>query len=284
MDYQALATGPISFLDGNANQQQIPLSAIYFDSNGPHTTWPNYAANSAIIDELLLQLSKQGLLTPGTETSPTAALTITATEAGTTGNVIQVSITNVSTTAGTMTVAVAATEIYPGLTTATIGAALGTTVPTANGLVYLQSNNDQLPAAFTQSTSTEPDFTYAVPEAVDNTKTAFTVAAVDSTDAADAANIAVTVAPDPSPATTFTLTASWTKTVNGVTLTTLTTPATNPFGLLVTFSSPAGAPLPGPGTVTLQGGANASSSLAAQATATVLPTSDRNSPIERPTI
>jgi phage tail sheath gpL-like len=271
MDYQALATGPISFLDANSNQREIPLSAIYFDSNGPQTSWssPDYAANAALIAQLLTQLYKQGLLTPGTQTTPTAALTVTATEAGTTGNVIQVTISNVSPTAGTMTVTVAATEIYPGLTTATLAAALGTSAATANGLVFLQSNNDQPPANYAQNTSAGPDFTYAVPEAADATKTAFTVAAVDSADTADAANISVTVVPDPAPATTFTLTANWTKTQNGVTLGTLTG-ASNPFGLLVTFTSPAGGPLPAPGTITLQGGANASSTAAAPATATAL--------------
>jgi hypothetical protein len=271
MAYKALATGPVSFLDANSNQQEIPLSAISFGPNGPDaSSWSNYPANSALIQQLLQQLVQQGLLTPDLKVAPSAALSITATEAGTTGNVIQVTISNVSTTANTMTVAVSATEVYPGLTTATIGDVLGTSAATANGLVYLQSNNNQPPANFSQSTSSGPGFTYAVPEAADSTKTAFTVAAVDSADAADAANISVSVAPDPSPATTFTLTASWAKSVANVTLATLTTAATNPFGLLVTFTVPPGGSLPAPGTVTLQGGATASSTPAAPATATVL--------------
>jgi hypothetical protein len=271
MAYKALATGPVSFLDANSNQQEIPLSAISFGPNGPDaSSWSNYPANSALIQQLLQQLVKQGLLTPNLQVAPSAALSITATEAGTAGNVIQVTISNVSTTANTMSGAVSATEVYPGLTTATIGAALGTSAATANGLVYLQSNNNQPPGNFTQSTSSGPGFTYAIPEAADSTKTAFTVAAVDSADAADAANISVSVAPDPSPATTFTLTASWAKSVPNVTLATLTTAATNPFGLLVTFTVPPGGSLPAPGTVTLQGGATASSTPAAPATATVL--------------
>jgi hypothetical protein len=274
MAYQALGTGPISFLDANSNQQEIPLSSIYFDANGPHTTWPNYSAGSAsvqkLIDVLLQQLSAQGLLVPGTQTTPTPALTIRATQPGTTGNVIQVTISNVSTTAKTMTIAVSATEVYAGLTTATIGDALGTSAATANGLVYLQSNNNQPPAAFTGNISTAPDLNCAIPEAADSTKTAFVVAATDSAEAADAVNISISVAPDPTPATTFALTASWTKTQSNITLPMLTTTATNPFGLLVTFSGPADGPLPAPGTVTLQGGANASSSPAAPASVNVL--------------
>jgi hypothetical protein len=271
MAYKALATGPVSFLDANSNQQEIPLSAISFGLDGPDaSSWSNYAANSALIQQLLQQLVNQGFLTPDLQAAPSAALSVTATEAGTTGNVIQVTISNVSASANTMTVAVSATEVYPGLTTATIGNALGTSAATANGLVYLESNNDQPPANFTQSTSSGPGFTYAVPEAADSTKTAFTVAAVDSTDAADAANISVSVVPDPAPATTFTLSASWTKSQDNVTLATLTTAATNPFGLLVTFTTPSGGSLPAPGTVTLQGGATASSTPAAPATVTIL--------------
>lgn len=274
MAYQALGTGPVSFLDANSKQQEIPLSTLYFDSNGPHTTWPSYATSPAptqkLIDALLQQLSAQGLLTPGTQVTPTPALTITATEPGTTGNVIQVTISNVSATANTMTVAVSATEVYPGLTTATIGDALGTSAAAANGLVYLQSNNGQPPAAFTGNISAPPDLNCAVPEAADSTKTAFVLAAADSADSADAVNISINVAPDPTPATTFTLTASWKKTQNDVTLPMLTTAATNPFGLLVNFTGPTDGPLPAPGTVTLQGGANASSSPAVPASVNLL--------------
>jgi hypothetical protein len=271
MAYTALATGPVSFLDANSNQQEIPLSAIVFGPNGPDaSSWSNYAANSALIPQLLQQLVAQGLLTPGTQSAPSAALTITANEAGTTGNVIQVTISNVDTIHNTMTVTVSATEVYPGLTPATLGAALGTSVATANGLVYLQSPDPQAPANYTQNTSTGPDYTYAVPEAPPATGTAFTLAAVDLGGTADAANISVNVALDPAPATTFTLTASWTKTVNNISLTTLTDVANPPFGLLVTFAGSAGGALPAPGTVTLQGGATASSTPAAPATATIL--------------
>jgi len=154
------------------------------------------------------------------------------------------------------------------LTTATLANALGTSVATANGLVYLQSPDPQQPGLYSQNTSVGPDFTYAVPEAPPAIGTAFTLAAVDSGGSADAANISVSVVPDPAPATTFTLTASWTKSVNNLTLATLTA-APPPFGLLVTFA-PGGGALPAPGTVTLQGGATASSTPAAPATATIL--------------
>ena len=274
MPYQALATGPIAFLDANSAQQEIPLSAIYFDSNGPNaSSWPNYGANAGanepLIKALLKQLAAQGVLTQGAQTTPTPALTVTATETGAAGNFIQGTISNVSATAGTMTMLVSAAEIYPGLTTATLGDAIGTSAATATGLVYLQTNDNEPPAAVNNQ-ALGAGLTCTLPQAADATKTAFVLAATDAADAADAANIAITVAPDPLPATTFTLTAAWKKSVNDVTLAMLTTAATNPFGLLVTFTGPAGGPLPGPGTVTLQGGAAATSSPAVAASASVL--------------
>jgi hypothetical protein len=62
---------------------------------------------------------------------------------------------------------------------------------------------------------------------------------------------------------------SWTKTVTGVTLATLENNATNPFAILVSFTGAAGGPLPAAGTVSLLGGAAATSSPAVNATATV---------------
>jgi hypothetical protein len=270
MAYQALATGPISFLDSNSNQREIPLSAIYFDANGPNATgWlglGNNSADTGLVNALLAQLAAQRLLTPGTQTTPAPSLTITATKAGGEGNVIQVTISNVSTATGTMTMLVSATEVYPGLTTATLANALGMSA-TASGLVYLQSNNDQPPAAFT-GTIAAPDLTCAVQQAANSTDIAFTLAAVDSADPPNAANISITVAPDPLPATTFTLTASWKKT-QSVTIAMLTaTP--NPFAFLVTFAGSLDGPLPAPGTVTLQGGADPTSSPAVAASASVL--------------
>ena len=273
MPYQALATGPIAFLDANSAQQEIPLSSIYFDSNGPHTSWPNYGANaganSALIDALLKQLAAQGVLTQGTQTTPTPALTVTATETGAAGNFIQVTISNVSSTAGTMTMLVSSAEVYPGLTFATLGAAIGNSAAAATGLVYVQTNDNQPPGPV-PATPLGAGLTCTVPQAADTTKTAFVLAATDAADATDAANIAITVTPDPVPATTFTLTAVWKKSVNNVTLAMLTTAATNPFGLLVTFTGSPGGPLPAPGTVTLQGGAAATSSPAVAASAAVL--------------
>jgi hypothetical protein len=91
---------------------------------------------------------------------------------------------------------------------------------------------------------------------------AFTLAATDS--AYTGINIGITL--DPS-GTTFTLTVSGTKSVDDVVVANLGT--TNPFSLLVKFTVPAKAPLPAPGSVTLTGGAAATSTPIEAATANV---------------
>ena len=269
-NYQALGTGPISFVDAHQKQQQIPLNAITFNAgNADASGWPLYTANKTIVDALLAQMVSQGLLTAGKQTAPTPSLTITAAQPGTTGNVIVVTFANPNPGAGTVDVTVSASEVYPGLASAGLAAALGTTPATANGIVYLESNNNKDPAAFSGNISGGPGFDCVVAAADADPAGAFTLAATNTTNAADASSIKIDVTLDPVPATTFTLTASWKKTQAGVSLATLETPATNPFAMLVSFAGPVGGSLPAAGTVTLQGGSAATSTPEQAATAQV---------------
>lgn len=264
-NYQALGTSPVSFVDDNQKQQEIPLSAISFGANGVNaSSWPLYSANQPVVDALLNQMVAQGLLVQGTETAPMPAMTVTAAGTGTNGNMIKVTFSNPLPAAGTVTVAVSATEVYPGLTLATLSAALGASAPTANGLVFLEASNSQMPVNFTGPVGGGPGFNVVVPDAASDPAGAFTLQATDPT-----YTVEIAVAVDPSPATTFTLTVTGSKTVAGATLATLETAASNPFATLVKFSGPAGGPLPAPGTVTLQGGAPAMSLPAEPAEATV---------------
>jgi len=269
--YQALGTGPISFVDANQKQQEIPLSAITFGPNGVDASaWPSYTANQTVIDGLLKQMVAQGLLSAGTQNAAIPSLSITAAEPGKTGNATTVTFANPSKSAGTVDVTVTANEVYPGLTLANIGDALGTSAANANGLVYLEHNNNKPPKSFSGNISGGPNFDCLVPEVGGDPAGAFTLkAAASGLSDTDAEAIKITATPDPSPATTFTLQASWIKTVAGVTLATLENNATNPFAILVSFSGVPGGPLPAAGTVSLVGGAAASSSPAVAAKATV---------------
>jgi hypothetical protein len=272
--FQAIGSGPISLLDSHEAQIELPLSLVYFDSGVPKvsTAWPPYAANQAVVDALLKQLVSEGVVFAGTNvvSAPTAALTITAVQQGTGGNFLNVTFANPNTTVvpNTIDVTVAVSESFPGLTTGSIGAALGTSDLTANGIIFLASvPPGPAPAAASNFTSISgaPPYQIDIPEAGSAT-TAFTLQIVSAANAFATA-IKVSVIPDPLPATTFTLTTNWSQTATGQTLANLEG-AGNPFAALVTFAGPASGPLPASGTAMLQGGGPASA--ATNATASVL--------------
>jgi hypothetical protein len=269
--YQAIGTGPVSFVNANQSQQEIPLSAISFGPGGATASaWAGWskisAGDQAVVTALLNQMVAQGLLVQGTMAAATQSMTITAAATGSAGNMITVTFSNPSASAGTVTVAVNATEVYAGLTATTLGTVLASSSATSNALIFLESQaaGDPMPIAFTGSI-VGPGFTLVVPKDASNDP-AFTLGATDQT---FAVNIAVVIdPPNPPNPQTFTLTATGSKTATNVSLATLEG-ASNPFALLVKFAGAAGGPLPSAGSVTLHGGAAASSTPATPAVATV---------------
>jgi hypothetical protein len=265
--YQAIGTGPISFLDGNDDQQELPLSAIYVGTGGADATSSplyseNSGANQSLINALLAQMISAGFLQPG---ATAVAITANAAIPGPGGNFITIAFSSPSASAGTVTVTVTATEVYKGLTPATIEAALGTTQATSGGLVYVDAAagapSGNMPVAVTgASLNAGTGFDLSVADVVAGT--AFTLVATDVTDTADAALITVTVAPisPPTPAVAFDLTISWSKaTTAPISLKNLLT--TNPFSYVISFpTTTATGPLPPAGSVTLSGGAAAAGS------------------------
>lgn len=263
--YQALGTGPVSFVDANFNQQELPLGQIFYSPNGwDVTTAPLYTtANQPLIDALIKQLVAQGFVAPAAtslaQQSSAPQMTIKAAQAGAPGNSITVTFSAASLSQGTFTVTASATETFANLTPAkptptgsatTIDMVMGTSQATATGLVYVTEGTGLMPKAYTGGVGVVEDV---------NGGTAFTLVATNTTDAADAALIQVTVTPG---TTTFTVVVTW-ATQNPVTAQTFTTLLANgaPLSYLVAFSGPSG-PLPS-GTVTLTGGANASGANAA---------------------
>lgn len=270
--YQAIGTGPISFLDVNDDQQELPLSAIYVGSSGADATSSplyseNSGANQPLINALLAQMISAGFLQPG---ATAVAITANAVIPGPGGNFITVTFSSPSASAGTVSVTVTATEVYKGLTPATIEAALGTTQATSGGLVYVDAAagapSGNMPVAVSNAPlNAGTGFDLAVADVVAGT--AFTLVATNIADTADAALIAVTVAPvsPPTPAVAFDLTVSWTKATSApISLATLL--GANPFSYLITFpTATATGPLPPAGSVTLSGGAAATGSTSAVA-------------------
>jgi hypothetical protein len=260
--YPTLGTGPVSFVDANFDQQELPLSQIFNSPNGwDVTTSPLYTtANQPVINALLLQLAAQGFVVAATQSlaaSPSAPQAkVTAVQAGPMGNFITVRFANVSLSAGTFDVTVTSTQVFPNLTPSSVGSgitvstALGNTVAAAVGLAYVSDAGDGfMPALYSGAAGVVNDTVTPIPGA------AFTLAA---TVAAQAANITVNVAPG---ATTFTVTVVWSLTATSQTVADLLT--ANPFSYLVSFGGQNG-PLPS-GTVTLTGGANAAGANAAVA-------------------
>jgi len=261
--YPVLGTGPLSFVDANFDQQELPLNQIYSTPNGwDVTTSPLYTtANQSVINALLQLLSSQGFLVPALQSlaaTPSAPqATVTAVQAGTMGNFIIITFTKVNLSTGTFNVTVTSTQVFSNLTPASVGTgttvstALGDSPATATGLVYVSNAGDgNMPAPFSGAAGAVNDTATPTPG------TAFTLA---PTAAAQAANITVTVATGA--AGTFTVTAVWSLAATGQTVSDLLT--ANPFSYLVTFSGQNG-PLPS-GTVTLTGGANATGSTQAVA-------------------
>jgi hypothetical protein len=263
--YSATGTNPISFVDGYQSQREIPLNEVFFTPNGVDaSSWPLFSANASLVPALLGQLVAQGVLSAATSAAAAPAMIATAVQPGPMGNAITITFSSPSPAAGTVTVTVTATEVYPGLTPATLSAALGSSQATAEGLVFVSGPvTSNMPEALTGATiSGSPDFHLVVHEADNASNTAFTLAATNQADDADAQLIHISIAPDSAPTpTTFTLTASWTKTATGVTLASLAT--TNPYAYVVTFSGQSG-PLPAAGSIKLKGGADASGGHPAQ--------------------
>jgi hypothetical protein len=257
--YSVTGTSPVSFVDDNQNQLEIPLNEIFVTPNGVDaSSWPHFGANSTLVPALLAQLVSQGTISASTAPATPPSLTATAVQPGTGGNSITLSFSSPSATDGTVTIEVTAKEIYKNQTPTSIDTTLGTTAAAAEGLVYVSGSGTEMPGSLSHLIGPGPDFDLAVPEAADNTKTAFTLAATSQDPGVEL--IQIDIVPDAgAPPTTFTLTVSWTKTKAGVTLSSLTT--TNPYEYLVAFSGQSG-PLPAAGSITLKGGAAAKSASA----------------------
>jgi hypothetical protein len=259
----------VAFTDGNGAQHEIPLTQLYFDDDGINAdNWPLYDSYKAIVDPWLAALVAQGLLQPGPAPTGKPALLLTAREDGAGGNAVSVGFANPDATAGTVDVTASTQQNWTYLTADTLEAVLGTGSGTASqpGLVVLvvpAPAAGLMPAAGPVApTGTPPQFVVAK----QGGGTAFTLAPRYAD--ADAASLEVTFTPDASNAW-FSLSVSWSKTATGVKLTDLVDATNNPFAYLAGFAAPDGGLIgpPNAGTVTLQGGADAT---ATKATATAL--------------
>jgi hypothetical protein len=273
------ATGgsPITFLNSNFAQQSIPLTFVTFPSaTGTPTVssaWPDWKspADQANVASWVQYLATQGLLAADIVPLPPAAFTITARDAGSSGNDITIAFgavtPNTATpSATTVDVTVSTKQVYPALTPTSIATVLGTAplAGTQPGLAYVSAPLTGMPTAVTTPKTFSGSPLAFVPPGSGGALSPTHDAA---SEAADAALLQATITNVTT--TTFDLTLIWSK-EQTVPLSSL--PAT--FAYLVTIAPPPGGFVYAPAAnsqITLVGGADPTSIPPSQAEAAVPP-------------
>lgn len=270
-----VAQSPVWFnVDGT--HLMIPLSAIYFDSNGvlKADRWPLFATYQTHVVPLLERLRKGGVLRPGEQAVAKPAFTATAITPGTVAT-LEVTIANVAPDAttpanSTADITVTETDLYTGLELGTMKATLGETAGAGKrpGLVFVTSAG----APSLPKTGTYPAVAAAAGDpctiTVPNDSGAGDAFELETrADGADAVLTSVEIKDTDAVAGKFTLIAKWSKTapalaINGIGAA---------FAYVITVTAPPdGFLAPGAGKVVLAGGADAVAVDPVKASATVL--------------
>jgi len=262
----AVASGPVGFTDANGTQLSIPTSRIQFEDGVATFTPPTgmTPATSTAIGEWINALVKEGIIVPGVQPPPVPAMIVSAKDAGSAGNEIQIAISNVrpKPTDASKTIfdaAVTQTLVYAMLTPATIKTVLGTAAGSGErpGPVFVSSATAPVQPKNGEYSLT-PGATPADPATVDIPKTDGTAGAFGLTSKAAGADagltkVSITNADDVAHPGTFTLTAAWSKSAAGIEVSEIATT----FGYELAVDPPTGGALavPAPGTYVLSGGA-----------------------------
>jgi hypothetical protein len=279
----ATGTGPFEFTDSQDKQVSIPLTAFSFDSTSKLIIDPSWQAVTGAqpAAALLAYALAEKLIKPAAAPSPFPAMILKAADPGWGGNYITVTISNVvpdaasppsnDPTQATFNITVTETDIYSGLTAATIESVLGSSAVTGSSpaLVRVLAGSvdpSGVPSVTSGVLSGSPP--HLDVDGTGSPPRVFTLiakkAGVDST----LTHVQVTPNTSSPPTTpeTFTLQASWTKPPVTVTLATLQAEVSSQLGYEITVSLPASGAysLPAAAATTLSGGApgvNASATL-----------------------
>src|SRR5258708_2478566 len=140
-----LGGSPVAFADADGNQREIPLSQLYFDSNGINATnWKPYLTYRLIVDPWFAYLVAKKLSSPGPLPPRNQAMVISAREAGAAGNAVRITFDNPTPNPdpnlATVKTTVSATQSWSGLTADSLASVLGTGAGTGSqpGLVFLK--------------------------------------------------------------------------------------------------------------------------------------------------
>jgi len=257
---QVTGNGPLEFTNANGRQISIPLSALYFDQNGTLQVDSTWATASGLKPNagVLGYAQSEGMITPAPAPPPFAAMIIKAADQGAGGNNIVVAISDTSPatdpTQTTFSITVTETDVYEGLTAATIESTLGsstvsgsTLVPvktgTSPGLVQVEAGSvdtSGFPNALTKASLNGDPAELAV-DGEGSPAVVFTLLAKKA--GADGATTVIDISPDTSspPSSsnpTFTLNANWSRMISDVTLGTLVSTIQSEFGYEITVSLP----------------------------------------------
>jgi hypothetical protein len=269
--------GPFEFTDSNGKHVSIPLTALTIANNQLQSSdpvWSNYLT-SAPAQALAKYMVAEGLISPTPAPSPFPAMIIRAANAGTAGNNITVLVT-VSTpppsppipdpTQLSFSIQVSETDTYANQTPATIAS----TLAAAGGLVQVVETDQTsgIPdSSYTNASFSGSPAQLSIDASGSPGGTLFVLGTRGG--GADALNTYVTIttpnqaSPPSSGSGTFTLKATWQKTVNNITLDTLAS-VLSELSYVVTISKPSSGAysVPAAGSTTLSGG-NASSNASA---------------------
>lgn len=275
---QVTGNGPLEFTNANGKQISIPLSALYFDGSGTlqvDTTWAT-ATGLKPSKGVLGYAQSEGLIAPASAPPPFAAMVINAADQGTGGNNIVVGISDIAPatdpTQTTFSITVTETDVYAGLTVANIESTLGSStvsgsslIPvvtgTSPGLVQVEAGSvdtSGFPNSVTNA-SLQGDPAELAVDGDGSPAVVFTLLAKKA--GTDGATTLIDISSDttspPGPGNpTFTLTATWSKMVNDVTIETLASTIQSEFGYEITVSLPGSGAysVPAAASTTLSGG------------------------------
>jgi hypothetical protein len=277
----ATGNGPFEFTSANGSQISIPLTAFTFDANNNIVVDPAWETiTQAQPGSTVLSFAvKEGLIAPAPVPSPFPAMTIRAADPGTGGNNISITVAVSSSTASPPTndptqvpfsITVTETDVYNGLTAATIESVLGSSAVTGSspGLVQVVPDSVDLsgvPVATTGALAGSP--AQLDVDGSGSPALVFTLVAKKSGADGTLTNVTVTPntsSPPSSSPETFTLEATWTKTVNDITVSDLGALVSSELGYEITVSKPSSGAysVPAAGVSQLSGGAAGTSASA----------------------
>jgi hypothetical protein len=263
----ALGNGPVDYTDANGEQHSIPLSKLDFkDGAIEDSGWSDPG-----LLKLLTYLQRQSLLSPGPQAPAVPAMILQAATPGAAGNNVEVAVTKVSIDKKTFSMTVTETDVYKGLTPASIQTVIGGGghPGTSPGLVIVsaQTAGNPMPAQSTVEHNLagpdgSGDYVLDIPQKAAGV--AFTVKATRPS--VDAPNITVRI--DNATASTFDLVAVWSKSADKLAPTDVVTQ----FGYELAVTAPPGGLLtPNVATIGLAGGSEPVGAVTAKATLIAAP-------------